>query len=101
MLLNSSGRNQTVSVLAWLSWWAWDYTRYSWRVWKESPTLYIPTFYADSALMIALVLMGAYTVWHLYRNVRALATDDYRGLDIHETDYQAIALDSSEEKSHG
>ncbi len=32
-----------VTVL-WLTYWAWDYFRYSRRVWKESPTLYIPTF---------------------------------------------------------
>jgi len=56
----------------WLLFWAWDYTRYAWRVWKESPTLYIPTFYSDVALVIGLALMMAYTAWHLWGHVRGL-----------------------------
>ena len=56
----------------WLLYWAWDFTRYSWRVWKESPTLYIPTFFADVALFTGLTLMMAYTAMHLVRHVRAL-----------------------------
>ena len=56
----------------WLLYWAWDFTRYSWRVWKESPTLYIPTFFADIALFTGLALMMAYTAMHLVRHVRAL-----------------------------
>ena len=36
-------------VVLWLTYWAWDYFGYAKRVWKESPTLYIPTFYAESA----------------------------------------------------
>ena len=54
----------------WLLSWAWDYTQYAWRVWRESPTLYIPTFYSDIALLVG--LMVAYTAWHLWRHVRAL-----------------------------
>lgn len=56
----------------WLLSWAWDYTRYAWRVWKESPTLYIPTFYSDVALVIGLTLMMIYTAWHLWGHVRSL-----------------------------
>ena len=56
----------------WLLYWAWDFTRYSWRVWKESPTLYIPTFFADVAPFTGLALMMAYTAMHLVRHVRAL-----------------------------
>ena len=37
----------SIIVCAWLTWWAWDYFRYALRVWKDSPTLYIPTFYAE------------------------------------------------------
>ena len=58
----------------WLLTWAWDYTRYAWRVWRESPTLYIPTFYADVALVVGLVLMMAYTVTYLLMHVRSLRT---------------------------
>lgn len=56
----------------WLLSWAWDYTRYAWRVWKESPTLYIPTFYSDVALVVGLTLMMIYTAWHLWGHVRKL-----------------------------
>ena len=57
----------------WLLTWAWDFTRYSWRVWKESPTLYIPTFYADVALCIGLGLMMLYTTLHLLRHFKDLS----------------------------
>ena len=56
----------------WLLSWAWDYTQYAWRVWRESPTLYIPTFYSDVALVIGLGLMMVYTAWHLVRHIRSL-----------------------------
>ena len=60
-------------VGVWLLTWAWDFTRYSWRVWKESPTLYIPTFYADVALCIGLGLMMLYTTMHMLRHIRELS----------------------------
>jgi len=60
----------------WLLSWAWDYTRYAWRVWRESPTLYIPTFYSDIALVAGLALMMIYTAWHLWRHLRALGTGE-------------------------
>ncbi len=62
----------TVGISIWLTWWAWDYFRYSLRVWKESPTLYIPTFYAESALFIGLTCMTIYAAGHMVRNVRTL-----------------------------
>lgn len=57
----------------WLLSWAWEYTRYAWRVWRESPTLYIPTFYSDVALAVGLTLMMVYTGLHLARHIRALS----------------------------
>lgn len=60
----------------WLLSWAWDYTRYAWRVWRESPTLYIPTFYSDIALLTGLTLMMVYTAWHLWRHIRTLRTGE-------------------------
>ena len=57
----------------WILSWAWDYTRYAWRVWKESPTLYIPTFYSDVALVAGITLMLVYTAWHLLGHVRSLS----------------------------
>ncbi len=64
----------SVIVASWLTFWAYDYFRYALRVWKESPTLYIPTFYAESALFIGLVLMTFYAAWYLVKNVRRLLT---------------------------
>ena len=55
-------------VSLWLTWWAWEYFRYALRVWKESPTLYIPTFYAECALFLGLVLMSLFGAVYLYRN---------------------------------
>lgn len=66
--------SEVISLIVglWLLSWAWDFTKYAWRVWKESPTLYIPTFYADVALVIGLTLMMIYTAWHLWGHVRSL-----------------------------
>jgi TRAP-type C4-dicarboxylate transport system permease small subunit len=59
-------------VALWLTWWAWDYFRYSWKVWKLSPTRYVPTFYAECSLFIGLTLMTIYGVVHFVRNVKRL-----------------------------
>ena len=59
-----------VVVSFWLTYWAWDYFRYAWRVWKESPTLYVPTFYAECSLFIGLVLMTMYASFYLVKNFR-------------------------------
>ncbi len=56
----------------WLLSWAWDYTRYAWRVWRESPTLYIPTFYSDVALVLGIACMMIYTTMHLVNHVKSL-----------------------------
>jgi len=56
----------------WILSWAWDYTKYAWRVWRESPTLYIPTFYSDVALLVGVTLMMVYTTWHLIRHILTL-----------------------------
>ena len=82
----SSARGHTILAIVgeiislivglWLLSWAWDYTKYAWRVWRESPTLYIPTFYSDIALLIGLALMMVYTAGHLARHIRALSTGE-------------------------
>ncbi|WP_421877830.1 TRAP transporter small permease [Pacificispira sp.] len=58
----------------WLLGWAWQFTQYAWKVWRESPTLYIPTFYFDVALVVGLALMMVYTALHLIRHIRDLRT---------------------------
>ncbi|MCA8909472.1 MAG: TRAP transporter small permease subunit [Rhodospirillaceae bacterium] len=64
------GEIVSLIVGIWLLIWAWDYTEYAWRTWRESPTLYIPTFYADIALLAGLALMIVYTFWHLLNHIR-------------------------------
>jgi TRAP-type C4-dicarboxylate transport system permease small subunit len=71
------GEIVSLIVGLWLLTWAWDYTRYAWRVWKESPTLYIPTFYADVSVLVGLFLMLLYTAVHLRRHVRDLSQGSY------------------------
>lgn len=72
IILAIVGEVISLIVGLWLLSWAWDFTQYAWRVWKESPTLYIPTFYSDVALMIGLGLMMLYTAGHLLRHIKAL-----------------------------
>ncbi|WP_027245896.1 TRAP transporter small permease [Leisingera daeponensis] len=62
----------SLTVGLWLLSWAWEYTQYAWRVWKESPTLYLPTFYSEVALVAGLGLMMLYTAMHLLRHINAL-----------------------------
>ncbi|HAS88986.1 MAG TPA: C4-dicarboxylate ABC transporter permease [Desulfovibrio sp.] len=59
-------------VSSWLTWWAWDYFLYALKIWKESPTLYIPTFWAECAFFIGMILMTMFVLWHLLRNIRRL-----------------------------
>ena len=66
------GETLSLAIGLWLLTWAWEFTTYAWRVWKESPTLYIPTFYADVALVVGIALMMVYTALHLVGHFRAL-----------------------------
>ena len=62
----------SVIVSSWLTYWAWDYFKYAKRVWKESPTLYIPTFWSECALFVGLVLMTMYSGYYLFKNTKKL-----------------------------
>ena len=81
IFLSSTKQHQVLAVIGeiisltigiWLTTWAWDFTKYSIRVWRESPTLYLPTFYVDVALMTGMVLMMIFTVWHLSKHLMVL-----------------------------
>ena len=76
VLLALLGEIVSLVIGLWLIYWAWDFTKYSWRVWRESPTLYIPTFYMDVSLIVGLVLMMTYTLLHLRAHVRELASGE-------------------------
>jgi len=75
-ILTIIGEIISLIVGLWLLSWAWEYTRYSWRVWRESPTLYIPTFYSDVALVVGMTLMMIYTAAHLVRHIRVLQSGE-------------------------
>lgn len=79
LVLACLGEVLSLIIGLWLLTWVWDFTRYSVRVWRESPTLYIPVFYADIALLIAMVLMLAWSALHLVRHLRALAGGQAHG----------------------
>lgn len=63
-------------IVLWLTSWAWDYENYARRVWKDSPTLYIPTYYAEVALFIGLSCMSFYTIIKLIQSFKAVIQDD-------------------------
>ncbi len=81
IFLSTERQHQVLAVIGevislivgiWLTTWALDFTKYSMRVWRESPTLYLPTFYVDVALFVGMVLMMIFTAWHLLMHLRAL-----------------------------
>ena len=79
-LLAVVGEVLSLIVGCWLTYWAWDFTKYSMRVWRESPTLYLPTFYVDVALVIGMTLMMVFTAFHLWGHIRDLITEKEEAL---------------------
>lgn len=71
-ILQAFADSISVVVSIWLTMWAWDYISYALRVSRSTPTLYIPTIIYESALLIGLLLMVAFTIWHLLRNLAYL-----------------------------
>ncbi len=67
----------SLAISSWLTWWAWDYFKYANRVQKETPTLYLPTFYYECALFISMVLITAYIAYHLVMNIIMLRNGTY------------------------
>ena len=76
LILAIIGEVISLVVGCWLLYWAWDFATYAWRIWKESPTLYIPTFFADCALVAGLALMMIFTFRHLLRHLADLRKGD-------------------------
>ncbi|RTR01472.1 TRAP transporter small permease [Halomonas nitroreducens] len=99
----------SITVSIWLTLWAWDYFAYVLRVDKETPTLYLPTIIYESALFIGLVLMIAFTLWHLVRNLGFLfgfrqhpdhAPEDPDYPETSEVHEFQVLTDSQKDKSH-
>lgn len=51
----------SVLVSSWLTYWAYWYFIYSWKIWKVSDLLYIPMFFGESAVFIGMLLMTLYS----------------------------------------
>lgn len=64
----------SIVVSLWLTWYAWEYLLYALRVWKDSPTLYLPMFYAECSMFVGLMLMSLYVAAYLVKNTRSLLT---------------------------
>lgn len=71
-ILTIAGEVISLIVGLWILRLAWEYNQYVWRVWRENPTLYIPTIYSDVALLVGVTLMMVYTVWHLIQHILTL-----------------------------
>ncbi|MDX1738794.1 MAG: TRAP transporter small permease subunit [Alphaproteobacteria bacterium] len=84
------GEVVSLIVGSWLIYWAWRFTKYSWKIGKESPTLYIPTFFADVALFVGLVLMMVWTFIHLVTHIRALGNPVLMQLEEENNPHQDI-----------
>ncbi len=76
-VLAAVGEVISLIIGLWLTYWAWDYAKYSLRVWRESPTLYLPTFWVDCSLLIGLALMMVFTFGHLLGHLRSVFTKDH------------------------
>ena len=61
-LLRAIGAAASTVVLIWVMKWGYDFFRYSLRVWKESPTLYIPTFWYEGVVFASLIFILIYTI---------------------------------------
>lgn len=87
-------------IASWLTWWAWDYFKYAKRVYKETPTLYWPTFFYECSLFLALGAITLFVLYHLIRNIRSLFDGTYGDQqpgddDLPATTEAAILLEES------
>lgn len=61
-VLRTIGAMLSSVILIWILKWGYQFFQYSLRVWKESPTLYIPTFWYEGVVFFALILVLIYTI---------------------------------------
>jgi len=72
IILALVGEVISLVISFWLTYWAWDYCKYAWRVWKESPTLYIPTFYHEVSIFIGMLLISTFIILQIIVKARKL-----------------------------
>ncbi|MDI9388273.1 MAG: TRAP transporter small permease subunit [Synergistota bacterium] len=57
-------------ILMWLTYWGYDFLKYSLRVEKTSDTLFIPMIYTEAAVFVCFALMLLYTAVEFMEYVR-------------------------------
>jgi TRAP-type C4-dicarboxylate transport system permease small subunit len=57
-------------ILCWLTYWGYDFLKYSLRVEKLSDTLFIPWIYAEAPVFLCMALMLLYTVVEFFDYTR-------------------------------
>ena len=62
----------SLGIALWLTYWGIDLERYLRKTWKTTPTLYLPLYFAEVAMLVGLVLMSGYTLYNLLLNLRKL-----------------------------
>lgn len=67
----------SVIVGGWLLRWAFWLLQYSFRMGKESPLLFIPMEYVESAVFVGFLLMWLYTVIELIENLTHLLNKNF------------------------
>lgn len=61
-------------ILCWLTYWGYDFLRYSLRVEKLSDTLFIPWIYAEAPVFICMALMLLYTAVEFFDYIHLFLT---------------------------
>lgn len=61
-------------ISSWLTFYAFKYFLYSFKVWKVSNLLYIPMFIGESAVFIGLFIMTLYAAIDINHNYKKLRT---------------------------
>ena len=61
-------------ISCWLTYWAFKYFAYSFRVWKLSNLLYLPLFFGESAMFIGLLSMTYFTFVELVDRFNTFAS---------------------------
>jgi TRAP-type C4-dicarboxylate transport system permease small subunit len=57
-----------------LTFWFFNFFQYSLNLWKYSPLLSLPMFFAESALFIGVLLMALYSISDFIKNIKSLLT---------------------------
>jgi len=74
-------------ISTWLTFWAFKYFLYSFKVWKVSNLLYIPMFIGESAVFVGVLIMTLYAAMDIFHNFKKLraSVSVKEGLDVNSS----------------